>query len=287
MTCLSSHRTCLTEGTQIDIGCGFEVRLRDPRSETAYNREMSSGNDQSFDDPKRKFATTHWSTVRTAGDNDSNVANSALQQLCQTYWYPMYAYLRQQGYDADQAADLAQGFFADLLERKDIGRVQRELGRFRSFLLASLKHFVMNQWDRQRAQKRGGGKLVLSIDFREADGRYRHEPKHENTPDRVYEKQWALTLLDRTRAALRKEMERRGKAHEFDQLQVFLAGKSDEAILSHVARQLGMTEVAAKVAVHRMRQRFGELLRAEIRQTVDDPTDVDAEIQDLFDALEN
>jgi RNA polymerase sigma-70 factor (ECF subfamily) len=246
---------------------------------------MSSGNDPTVDGPKRNFATTHWSTVRAAGDDDSGVAKSALQQLCQTYWYPMYAYLRQQGYQADAAADLTQGFFADLLERKDITRVKRELGRFRSFLLASLKHFVINQWDRQRAQKRGGVKILLSIDFRTADDRFCHEPHHEMTPDRVYEKQWALTLLDRTRAALRREMERRGKAHQFDQLQVFLAGKSDEGILSDVARKLEMSEVAAKVAVHRMRQRFGELLRAEIRQTVDSPADVDAEIQELFETL--
>ena len=186
---------------------------------------------------------------------------------------------------ADAAADLTQGFFADLLERKDIHRVQPELGKFRSFLLASLKHFVINEWDRQRAQKRGGGKQPLSIDLREADSRYSNEPGHENTPDRVYETQWAMTLLQRTRSALRKEMERRGRAHRFDELQVFLGGKTDEAVLADVAQKLGMTEVAAKVAVHRMRQRFGELLRDEIRQTVDDPADVDAEIQDLFAAL--
>ena len=125
----------------------------------------------------------------------------------------------------------------------------------------------------------------MSIDFGEADGRYQNAPQHEETAERVYERQWAITLLDRTRAALRKEMERRGRAHRFDQLQVFLAGKSDEAKLSQVARQLDMTEVAAKVAVHRMRQRFGEILWSEISQSVDDPSDVDAEIQDLFDAL--
>ena len=223
--------------------------------------------------------------VRAVGGTDEAVAKSALQELCQTYWYPLYAYVRHQGYQSQNAADLTQAFFASLLSRKDLEKVDPAHGKFRSFLIASMKHFLINEWDKRQAQKRGGGKKILSIDFATADSRYRSEPADDLTSENVFEKNWAMTLLDRTTQSLRKEFENRGKSHQFDALQIFLAGKSPETTMGIVAGQLGMTEVAAKVAVHRMRQRFGELLRSEIEKTVDHPDEIDAEIQHLFQVL--
>ena len=247
---------------------------------------MSSGNETNpFENRNRQFATTHWSIVRAVNHENSSAANSALQELCQTYWYPLYTYVRRQGHDANSAADLTQAFFADLLQREDLKKVDESLGKFRSFLLASIKHFIINQWDKAKAQKRGGGRSILSLDFRDADSRYQLEPAHEMTPDLVFQKQWAKALLGRVHSALRSEFAGRGKAHQFDKLQKFLAGKSDEETLGSAAAQLSMSEVAVKVAVHRMRQRFGELIRAEIEHTVCTPEEVDSEIQQLFDVL--
>ena len=246
---------------------------------------MTDGNQPELNDSNRQFATTQWSMVRAVGSADSQAAKSALEELCQIYWYPLYAYVRHQGHQPQTAADLTQAFFADLLSRDDLQRVDPSLGKFRSFLIASLKHFLLNEWDKQQAQKRGGGKQVFSINFEDADSRYRNEPTHEQTSDRIFEKQWALTLLDRANQALSKEYENKGKAHQFEKLRIFLAGKSPDTTMAVVAGQLNMTEVAVKVAVHRMRQRFGELLRMEIEKTVEQPSDIDAEIQHLFDVL--
>ena len=180
---------------------------------------------------------------------------------------------------------MTQAFFADLLERNDLKKVDPKLGKFRSFLLTALKHFLINQWDKSKTQKRGGGNSPLSLDFREADDRYRLEPSHSQTPELIYQKQWAKTLLRRVHEELRSEFVKRGKAHQFDKLKNFLAGKNKEETLAMAAAQLEMSEVAVKVAVHRMRQRFGELLRIEIEQTVSTAEEVDAEIQQLFDVL--
>ena len=254
---------------------------------SAYNEIMSSGSDQGAVQPNRQFASTRWSVVRAAGGDDSKVARSALQELCQSYWFPLYAFVRRKVNDSDSAADLTQAFFADLLQRDNIKQVNPELGKFRSFLLASLKNFLNNQWDKQRAQKRGGGKAVLSIDFAQADDRYSLEPAHADTPERCFEKQWALELIDRTNQELRREFEKRGKVHQFDTLQPFLAGKNESSTFAIAAATLEMTEVAAKVTVHRMRQRFGELLRTEIANTVGDPAEIDSEIQHLFESLKS
>lgn len=233
-------------------------------------------------DGKRQFATTQWSTVRALHDEDHAAANSALAELCQDYWYPLYAYVRRQGNDADAAADLTQAFFASLLQRDDLRKVDPSLGKFRSFLLAAMKHFLMNEWDKAKTQKRGGGRQPLSLDFAEADSRFRREPSHGETPELVYQRQWVQALLQRVTDALRSEFADRGKAHHFDRLQKFLSGKNREETLAEAAQQLSMTEVAVKVAVHRMRQRFGELLRADIAGTVSTPEDVDSEIRELF-----
>lgn len=243
---------------------------------------MSSGNQFNGN---RQFATTQWSMVRAVNNENEAAANSALQELCQTYWYPLYTYVRRQGNDASEAADLTQAFFADLLQREDLKKVDPSLGKFRSFLLTALKHFLLNQWDKAKAQKRGGGTSPLSLDFGEADNRYRLEPSHAQTPDLIYQKQWAKTLLDRVTQSLRSEFVKRGKAHQFDKLKKFLAGKNNEETLGEAAHQLSMSEVAVKVAVHRMRQRFGEILRSEIANTVSTEEEIDAEIQQLFDVL--
>jgi len=171
------------------------------------------------------------------------------------------------------------------LQREDLKKVDPGLGKFRSFLLTALKHFLINQWDKAKAQKRGGGISPLSLDFGVADNRYRLEPAHDQTPELIYQKQWAKTLLERVRQDLKAEFAKRGKAHQFDKLQNFLAGKNSEETLGAAAAQLEMSEVAVKVALHRMRQRFGELLRIEIEQTVSTPEEVDVEIQQLFDVL--
>ena len=223
--------------------------------------------------------------IRAAGSSDSQVSRSALQQLCQQYWYPLYTFVRKQGHDSNSAADLTQAFFADLLEREDLKRVDADLGKFRSFLLASVKHFIINHWRRERTAKRGGGVPAISIDFAHANRRFLEIAGDGRPPESEFEREWATTLLDRVHQRLRKEYEQRGRAHVFDKLKMFLAGKSDESTLAAAAQQLSLTEVAAKVTVHRMRARFGEMLRAEIRSTVTSDEDVEEEIQQLFAAL--
>ncbi len=248
---------------------------------------MSSGNSVGPIRKHREFASTQWSVVRAAGSEDAEISRSALQELCQLYWYPLYSFVRRQGNDSASAADLTQAFFADLLQRQDLKKVDPELGKFRSFLLAAIKNFILNQWEKERALKRGGGQPLLSMDFSDANRRYLQIPKDRLTPELHFERQWAVTLLDRVQKRQRKEFEQRGRAHVFDKLTGFLAGKNDEMTLADAAAQLSMTEVAAKVAVHRMRTRFAELLRTEIRSTVGTDAEVDAEIQHLFSVLRN
>lgn len=235
---------------------------------------------------KRHFATTRWSIVLAAGRDSSPEAKTALVTLCETYWFPLYAFVRRQGYDAQDAQDLTQGFFTRLLEKKDLRDVQRERGKFRSFLLASMKHFLMNEWDRTQAQKRGGGQRMLSVDFDEAESRLRLEPSHEQTPEVIFEKQWALTLLDRVRAVLREEFVRAHKAEQFDRLHVYLTGEKSVVTYAEVAEELRISEAAVKMAVSRLRRRFHDRLRKEIGQTVATEDEIDDEIRALTDALQ-
>ncbi len=234
---------------------------------------------------KRNFATTRWSIVLAAGRDSSPEAKTALATLCETYWFPLYAFVRRQGYDAQDAQDLTQGFLTRLLEKKDLRDVQRERGKFRSFLLASMKHFLLNEWDRTQAQKRGGGQRMLSVDFDEAERRLRLEPSHEQTPEVIFEKQWALTLLDRVRAVLREEFVRSHKAEQFDRLHVYLTGEKSALTYAEVAAELRISEAAVKMAVSRLRRRFHDRLRKEIVQTVATQDEVDDEIRALIDAL--
>jgi RNA polymerase sigma factor (sigma-70 family) len=230
-----------------------------------------------------EFPTTRWTLVIAAGDPHRKEARSALVSLCENYWYPSYAYLRRRGFPADQAQDLTQDFFIRLLEGRYLDRVDPEKGRFRSFLLTSLKFFVADERDRQRAHKRGGG-AVSSLEFSAGEERYQREPAHDETPDRIFERRWALSVLDRVVEKLRVEFVRHGRPEHFERLKVFLLGHSD-APYAALAREMNTSEGALKVAIHRLRKRYRELFRQEIADTVADPSEVAAELQFLAAVL--
>jgi RNA polymerase sigma-70 factor (ECF subfamily) len=230
------------------------------------------------------FDSTRWSIVLAAARDPSERARAALSDLCETYWYPVYAYVRRRGHAPDEAEDLTQAFFAKLLEKRYVRDADPERGRFRSFLLAAVKHFLSNERDRVEALKRGGGRPLVSLDLETAEGRYRVEPSHDVTPERVYERRWALTLLDRTLARLRAEYERAGQAPRFERLKGYLTGEASGGYAEAMAA-LGLSEGAVKVAVHRLRRRYRELLRAEIAETVEDASAVEGELRALFAAL--
>ena len=235
--------------------------------------------------PRGRFNTTQWSLILAARDKGSRRSQEALALLCQLYWYPLYAYIRRQGHAADQAQDLTQEFFTRLLEKDSLAGVDREKGRFRSFLLAACKHFLCNQYDWARCQKRGGRYERISLDLGSAEGRYAHEPHHALTPEKLFHRRWAMTLLERVLARLRQESARGGKLELFDKLKVFLTAEGTGPLYRDLAGSLGMSEGALRVSIHRLRRRYGELLRAEIGRTVDGPDAVDAEIRFLFAAL--
>ncbi len=235
--------------------------------------------------PPRSFHTTHWSVVRAAGAGDSRVARRALENLCETYWFPLYAFVRRSGADPDAARDLTQGFFARLIEKRDYLAADPDRGRFRSFLLAALKHYLANQRARERALKRGGGRELLPIDFELADERYRAEPGHDLTPERAFERNWARALLARTFDRLGEHYHGRGQGALFERLRDLLVADADGPSRSQIAATLGMTEGALKVALHRMRQRFREQLRHEVAETVTDPETAQDELRHLLTAL--
>jgi RNA polymerase sigma factor (sigma-70 family) len=235
--------------------------------------------------PSAEFATTHWSLVLAAGDRDAPQAEEALASLCASYWYPLYAYVRRQGSPPEQAEDLTQEFFARLLEKQFLRDVHPEKGKFRAYLMACFRHFLANERDRPRAQKRGGGKTVLSLNFPDAESRYSLEPAYELTPERLYERQWALALLEQVLNRLHAEAVSSGHGRLFDALKIFLTGESPSVSYEQVAASLGLSVGAVKVAVHRQRRRYRELLREEIGRIVGDPSEIDEEIQALFTAL--
>ena len=220
-----------------------------------------------------------------AGGDDSSAARDALATLCETYRYPLYAFVRRRGASPDDARDLTQGFLASLLDRRDLASVDPARGRFRSFLLASLKHFLANDAARQQAQKRGGGAVLLPIAFDDAEGRYSVEPADPATPESLYERRWALTVIDRTLAAIRTEWAASGRETEFDELKGCLLGHPSGGYAA-IAGRLGTTEGAVKTAVHRLRRRFQEQLRQDIAGTVADPSEVEDEIRYLVRALD-
>jgi len=235
--------------------------------------------------PRPAFVTTHWSLVVSAGRNDTPHARDALENLCRAYWFPIYAFVRRQGHGPPDAQDLTQEFFARLLEKKQLAGADPAKGRFRSFLLASLKHFLANEWDKTRAQKRGGGQKLIPIDVATAETSGGLEPADGLTAEKIFERRWALTLLDQVLRRLRAEYVRDGKENLFEQLKPTLTETSRTIAYAEIATRLGTNEGAVKVAVHRLRQRYREVLRAEIADTVASPGEVEDEIRNLFAAL--
>ena len=233
----------------------------------------------------RLFPATHWSVVVAARGGDEADSLRALEALCQAYWYPLYAYLRRQGRSPHDAQDLTQGFFARLLEKNYLDAADRDKGRFRSFLLMALKRFLAKEWERERAQKRGGGQATLSLDTKLAERRYQGEGAEHLAPDRIYERRWALTLLDQALAALRQDYQALGREAEFDCLKGYLTAERGEILYAEVAARLGMTEGTARAAVHRMRSRFRALFREVIARTVAVPEQVEDEVRWLKRAL--
>lgn len=236
-------------------------------------------------DARRSFATTCWTLVANAGQAPSPETHQALSQLCENYWYPLYAYVRRRGYSAPEAQDLTQEFFCRLLERNTVRIADRTRGKFRTFLLTALNHFLANEWRDLTTQKRGGRIRHLSWDFVSAEQRWTSEPTDDLTPERSFERRWAMTLLDRTLGRLADEYRAVGKGDLFEQIRSCLGGEVPERSYRDIGEMLGMTEGAVKVAAYRVRQRCRELLRAEISETVSDPESLDDELQTLFRAV--
>src|SRR5882724_3876122 len=217
------------------------------------------------------FATTHWTVVLAAGQRHTPQSDGALEQLCQTYWFPLYAYVRRRGHNKHDAEDSVQAFFARFLEKNYLAGLSAERGRFRAFLLASLKHFLANEWDKSQRQKRGGGMPHLSLDWQTADTKFQVAATSEPSPDKAFDREWALALLAKVVERLQRECEAEGKAKLFEQLKIFLTAGKNESAQSEAAGALGMEESAVRVAVHRLRKRYRALLRDEISQTLSDP----------------
>jgi RNA polymerase sigma factor (sigma-70 family) len=235
--------------------------------------------------PGDVFATTHWTVVLAAGRRHTPQSDGALEELCRTYWFPLYAYVRRRGHAKADAEDLTQAFFARLLEKNFLANLDGEKGKFRAFLLASLKHFLANEWDKSQAQKRGGGEIHLSLDWQTADTKFQVAATSEPSPDQAFDREWALALLAKVIERLQAECAADGKAKLFEQLKMFLMAGKGESAHGDVARTLGMEEGAVRVAVHRLRKRYRILLREEISQTLTDESQVDEEMRALFGAF--
>jgi RNA polymerase sigma-70 factor (ECF subfamily) len=231
------------------------------------------------------FHTTRWSVVLAAAGDDPDAARTALADLCEAYWYPLYAYARRRGLSPEAAEDGVQGFFAAFLEKAWAGAADPARGRFRAFLLTAFRRHLGKERDRERAAKRGGGRRPLSLDFGDGERRYASEPAHVETPETLFERRWALTLLERVLAGLAAEMTGAGKTETFEALAAHLPGAGEAPPHAETAGRLGKTEAAVKVAVHRLRARYRERLREEIAQTVASPAEIDDEIRSLLAAL--
>ena len=231
------------------------------------------------------FTTTHWSVVLASADWDSPQSAAALEQLCRAYWYPLYAFVRRQGHNPHDAEDLLQSFFACFLEKQFLNDVDRAKGRFRSFLLAALKHFLADEWDKAKTHKRGGAVQFLSLEEGVAEGRYWEEPASDLTAEKLYEQRWACTLLERVMDRLEADSAEAGKRHFFEGLKPFLVGESRSVSYAELAARFGVSEAALKMKVQRLRHRYQRLLREEIAQTVASPEEVEDEIRYLFQVL--
>ena len=245
--------------------------------------EKSSRNLKPSNRPR--FATTHWSVVLAAGKSSSPNQKQALEILCERYWFPLYAYLRQRGYNTHQAEDYTQAFFTNILDKHDLQAADPKYGKFRSFLLIRLKSFLSDERDRARAKKRGGGRKILSLGFQNAEEQYALEPSEQLSPEKLFEKSWALTVLERTMNQLEHEMAEKNKKQLFEHLKVYLTTEKDVIPYSKTAKELKMPEGSVRVAVHRLRRRYRKLLRDEIAQTVTAEDQIDEEMGHLFAAL--
>jgi RNA polymerase sigma-70 factor (ECF subfamily) len=235
--------------------------------------------------PRDLFLTTRWTVVLAAGGKSTPQSGRALEELCGSYWYPLYAYVRRRGHARADAEDLTQAFFARLLEKNPFEGLDAGRGKFRAFLLAALKHFLANEWDRARARKRGGHATHLSLDWKTADTQFQVADAAAGSPDRAFDREWALALLARVIERLRAECAAEGRAEQFDALKIFLTAGKGAMPHACAARALGMDEGAVRVAVHRLRKRYRALLRDEIAQTLADPSQVDEEMRTLFGAF--
>ncbi len=231
------------------------------------------------------FATTQWTAVLSVSHTDPARAAAALEELCRKYWYPAYAFLRRQGHAPHEAEDLTQGFFAFVIETEALKKASRERGKFRTFLLTALTNFLRNEWDKAQSQKRGGGRRMLSLDEMAAEEKYRHEPVDSLTPEKLFERRWALTLIEQVLERLKEEYFERGQADVFKALETGLTGEVAPRLHASWAESLNMSEGAVRVALHRLRRRFGELLRHELGQTVTDAAEIDDELRHLFRAM--
>jgi RNA polymerase sigma-70 factor (ECF subfamily) len=231
------------------------------------------------------FATTHWSVITTAREADSPAAREALERLCRAYWYPLYAYVRRTGRNAQDAQDLTQAFFLHLLDHGYLAHADPRKGRFRTFLLVALNRFLTNEWHHDRALKRGGGCAILSWDDCHADERYAAEPFSRETAEQLFEQRWALAVVGRTMERLRGEFSADGRPELFEALKIVLTGEATPEPYAVLAARLGLSEAAIKMSALRLRRRFGEILREEVAQTVSNPADLDGELRHLLAVL--
>jgi RNA polymerase sigma factor (sigma-70 family) len=233
----------------------------------------------------QEFRTTHWSVVLHAGDASSARRSEALEQLCRAYWRPLYAFVRRRGHDEHTAKDLTQAFFARLLEKNDVADADAGRGRFRTFLLAALNHFLANEWDKARRLKRGGGMTLLSLDDADAESRFQLECSPAGSAEKAFDRRWAEAVLEAVFRRFDLEVRESGDAARYDVLKPYLLGGSGETSCADAAKRLGISETGVRSAVHRFRKRFRELVRAEVANTVGSPGEIDAEIRYLFEAL--
>jgi len=232
------------------------------------------------------FSTTHWTVVLKAGDVQTSQGRAALEKLCRTYWRPIYAYIRRNGYSEADGQDLTQQFFTELLRRNDFGRVDAKKGKFRTFLLACLRHFLLNRRDFEQAAKRGGGQDFISFDTMTREELSSCEPRSELSPDKVFDQKWAMRLLEEAVARLQDEMTAAGKTKQFEKLRPYLASEPVDGEYSRIAQELGVAVSTVAVLVHRMRQRCGELVRLEVANTVSSPVELEEEIRHLNEVLQ-
>ena len=245
----------------------------------------TAGSSDSGEGRSRWFTTTHWSVVLAAKQGDSAKSTAALENLCSTYWYPLYAYVRRRGQDAEGAKELTQEFFARLLAKGLLAGVDPTKGRFRSWLLGVMNHFLAHEWARVRAQRRGGGQPAFSLDEADAQERYELEPVDESSPERMFDRRWAFTVLDQAEMRLRKEHETAGKGELYSSLKEFVSADGGSVSYEEAARRLGLTPSGVKSAIHRLRRRYQEFIREEIAHTVTSASEVDDEIRYLLSVI--